>query len=577
MQRRRREPMEQALQTKLTIIDHKEESKTEGSQENGGGHDDLIMTGSSPQMIKSFKEAMTKAFYMTDMGLMSYFLGFEVKQGVDGIFMTKEQYAKEVLKRFRMDDCNPVNTPVDCGTKLSKSDEGKTVDPTCFKSLVGSLRYLTCTRPNILYGVGLVSRFMEEPKETHWKAAKRILHYVRGDTMIENSSLINGQTLTSTGDIFQLGFFRLDGNSSAKGYLGIWYCNFTPQEGIVVWIANRNMSVSTSMASFNFTSDGNLILFEEDKIVWSTGTRSTELNSARLQLLDSGNLVLNDNNSILWQSFEDSNDSATYLPGMKLGFDNRTNTSWREVSWKTPTDPSPGDYIQMIRDLPIPDLVFFNGSAKYHRGGLWNGNWFVGHPLMASSQLANSINVTFVSNENESYIMNNYTASPTPVLTRSVMWANGTFQRWSLDSGGKREWQLLWSIPADECDTYNHCGRNRVCTNKYFAVECQCLDGFVNITENGREAGCERKKPLNCSSNQFSKVQNVKVPDTENATPRGNMSLDDCKNLCLNDCSCVAYAVISGSYGCITWLGDLLDLRTFVDEGDDLYVRLTGR
>ncbi|XP_042409131.1 secreted RxLR effector protein 161-like [Zingiber officinale] len=125
---------------------------------------------------------MAKAFDMTDMGLMSYFLGLEVKQGVDGIFMTQEQYAKAVLKRFRMDDCNPVNTPVDCGTKLSKNDEGKTVDPTRFKSLVGSLWYLTFTRPDILYGVGLVSRFMEEPKETHWKVAKRILRYVR-DTM----------------------------------------------------------------------------------------------------------------------------------------------------------------------------------------------------------------------------------------------------------------------------------------------------------------------------------------------------------------------------------------------------------
>ncbi|KAG6490906.1 hypothetical protein ZIOFF_052238 [Zingiber officinale] len=127
-------------------------------------------------MIKSFKEAMAKTF---DMGLMSYFLDLEVKQGVDSIFMTQEQYAKEVLKRFRMNDCNPVNAPVDCGTKLSKSDEGKTVDPTHFKSLVGSLRYLTCTRPDILYGVGLVSRFMKEPKETHWKTAKRILRYVR--------------------------------------------------------------------------------------------------------------------------------------------------------------------------------------------------------------------------------------------------------------------------------------------------------------------------------------------------------------------------------------------------------------
>ncbi|KAG6498100.1 hypothetical protein ZIOFF_046009 [Zingiber officinale] len=126
--------------------------------------DDLIVTGSSSQMIKPFKEAMTKAFNMTDMGLMSYFLSLEVKQGVNDIFMTQEHYAKEVLKRFRMDDCNRVNTLVDWGTKLSKGDEGKTVDPTRFKSLVGSLRYLTCTRPDILYGFDLMSRFMEELK-----------------------------------------------------------------------------------------------------------------------------------------------------------------------------------------------------------------------------------------------------------------------------------------------------------------------------------------------------------------------------------------------------------------------------
>ncbi|KAG6514801.1 G-type lectin S-receptor-like serine/threonine-protein kinase At1g61360 [Zingiber officinale] len=172
--------------------------------------------------------------------------------------------------------------------------------------------------------------------------------------MTPHNSLINGETLTSTGDLFQLGFFSLD-NSSAKGYIGIWYCNHTPQEGTVVWIANRNKSVNTSMASFNLTSDGNLVLFEEDKIVWSTGTRSTELNSARLQLLESGNLVLNDSNYILWQSFEHKNESGMYLVGMKFGFDNRANTSWQLVSWKNPMDPSPGDYIMMIRALPIPD------------------------------------------------------------------------------------------------------------------------------------------------------------------------------------------------------------------------------
>ena len=117
---------------------------------------------------------------MTDLGLMSYFLGLEVKQGKDGIFVSQEAYAKEILRKFKMEDCNPVSTPVESGVKLSRFDEGKAVDARLYKSLVGSLRYLTCTRPDILYGVGLVSRYMEEPKSTHWKTIKRILRYIRG-------------------------------------------------------------------------------------------------------------------------------------------------------------------------------------------------------------------------------------------------------------------------------------------------------------------------------------------------------------------------------------------------------------
>ncbi|CAJ2640870.1 unnamed protein product [Trifolium pratense] len=93
-----------------------------------------------------------------------------------------EGYAKEVLKKFKMDDANPVSTPMECGIKLSKHEEGEIVDPSLFKSLVGSLRYLTCTRPDILYAVGVVSRYMEHPTTTHLKAAKRILRYIKDTT-----------------------------------------------------------------------------------------------------------------------------------------------------------------------------------------------------------------------------------------------------------------------------------------------------------------------------------------------------------------------------------------------------------
>jgi len=73
-----------------------------------------------------------------------------------------------------------VNTPIAIGMKLSREGNGDFVDSTLFKSLVGSLRYLTITRPDIVYGVGLVSRYMETPKESHWRAAKRILRYIKG-------------------------------------------------------------------------------------------------------------------------------------------------------------------------------------------------------------------------------------------------------------------------------------------------------------------------------------------------------------------------------------------------------------
>ena len=117
---------------------------------------------------------------MTDIGLMSYYLGIEVKQEEKRIFISPKAYAKSILKKFNMEESNVVSTPVDCGIKLSRYDEGSNVDATYFKSLVGSLRYLTCTRPDILYGVGLVSRYMEKPKSTHLMAAKRILRYIKG-------------------------------------------------------------------------------------------------------------------------------------------------------------------------------------------------------------------------------------------------------------------------------------------------------------------------------------------------------------------------------------------------------------
>jgi hypothetical protein len=123
---------------------------------------------------------MMSTFDMTDMGKMRYFLGIEVTQNEQGIFMCQEKYAKEILERFSMEKSNSVCSPIVTGSKLSKHDNGDEVDPTHFKQIVGSLMYLTATGPNLMFAMNLIARFMEHPAENHLMAAKRILRYIRG-------------------------------------------------------------------------------------------------------------------------------------------------------------------------------------------------------------------------------------------------------------------------------------------------------------------------------------------------------------------------------------------------------------
>ena len=142
--------------------------------------DDLLITGSNEELMKKFRENMKQTFEMTDLGEMAYFLGMEIKQKNGEVFIYQKKYAKEILKKFRMDECKSVDTPMCQKKKLSKEDEAKKVDETLYRSLIGCLMYLTATRPDILHAVSLLSRFLNCATETHLIAAKRVLRYVRG-------------------------------------------------------------------------------------------------------------------------------------------------------------------------------------------------------------------------------------------------------------------------------------------------------------------------------------------------------------------------------------------------------------
>eukprot|EP01018_Ginkgo_biloba_P040667 Gb_20537 [translate_table: standard] len=129
--------------------------------------DDLIITGNIASMIEGVKEDLKRSFEMSDLGLLHYYLGVEVWQRPDQICMSQAKYTWEILKRFRMEDYKPAPTPMETGVKLSAYDEEKSVDGTLFHQLVGSLIYLTTTRPDIIFVVGMISSFMTSPKQSH--------------------------------------------------------------------------------------------------------------------------------------------------------------------------------------------------------------------------------------------------------------------------------------------------------------------------------------------------------------------------------------------------------------------------
>ncbi|KAK5838409.1 hypothetical protein PVK06_007138 [Gossypium arboreum] len=122
---------------------------------------------------------MQESFEMTDLGLMTYFLGMKVNQNEHGIFISHRAFALEVLSKFCMANCKSASTPIALGEKLSSNSDHDRVDEKSYRSLIGCLLYLTATKPDIMYAVSLLSWFMHCCNVAHFKAAKIVLRYVK--------------------------------------------------------------------------------------------------------------------------------------------------------------------------------------------------------------------------------------------------------------------------------------------------------------------------------------------------------------------------------------------------------------
>ncbi|GJV62446.1 retrovirus-related pol polyprotein from transposon TNT 1-94 [Tanacetum coccineum] len=142
--------------------------------------DNIIFGSTCQEMCDDFAKIMHDEFEMSMMGELNFFLGLQIKQLEDGIFFNQSKYIKEMLKKFGLEDSKPMKTPISTETKLTKDVEGESVDNTKYRGMIGSLLYLTSSRPDIMFSVCLCARFQEDPKISHLEAVKRIIRYVKG-------------------------------------------------------------------------------------------------------------------------------------------------------------------------------------------------------------------------------------------------------------------------------------------------------------------------------------------------------------------------------------------------------------
>jgi hypothetical protein len=135
--------------------------------------DDLVTTVSSLAAVEEFKEEMKMAFLMSDLGLLSFYLGIEVRQDAGDITLRQAHYAKKILEMAGMADCKAATTPMEERLRLSHDSTAEEVDGTLYCRIIGSLRYLIHTRLDLTYVIGYVSRFLERPTEEHLQAVKK--------------------------------------------------------------------------------------------------------------------------------------------------------------------------------------------------------------------------------------------------------------------------------------------------------------------------------------------------------------------------------------------------------------------
>lgn len=146
--------------------------------------DDLILTGNTPEFLHKVASTLADTFSLKDLGSLSYFLGVEVLRSQSTCTLSQRKYVTDILAKFNMLDCKPVQTPLSTSVSLTLEDGTPPADASLYRTAMGSLQYLLFTRLDIAFAVNKLSQFMHAPSETHWGAVKRLLRYLNGTRQV---------------------------------------------------------------------------------------------------------------------------------------------------------------------------------------------------------------------------------------------------------------------------------------------------------------------------------------------------------------------------------------------------------
>ncbi|TVU07959.1 hypothetical protein EJB05_41338, partial [Eragrostis curvula] len=341
--------------------------------------------------------------------------------------------------------------------------------------------------------------------------------------------------LHSPDGTFSCGFYNISPNAST---FSIWFSKSS--ERTVVWSANHLHPVYTWGSRIKLDTDGNMVLKDYNgQIVWTNNVSVSDAMHVQAQLLDTGNLIVKGKSgTILWQSFDSPTD--TLLPTQSI------TATTKLVSTNRLLDP--GHYSFHFDDQYLLSLFYYQKDISFiywpnPNRNIWEKlrmpfNSTTGGALDSRGHFLGSDNATFTAADWGPGIMRKLTLD-----------YDGNLRLYSLNKANGM-WSVTWMSFPQLCKVSGLCGRNGICV--YTPVPaCACAPGFEVIDPSDRSKGCKRTINISCDAQ---KVRFAKLPNTDffgnDMNVHRFVSLDYCKNICLNDCKCKGFAYWEGIGDC---------------------------